>query len=52
MLIDGKEVITAEEKRLKEDRERSKYWKVSNNSSLLGLLGLKLIGTALGTIRS
>lgn len=28
MLIDGKEVLTAEEKRLKEDRERTKYWKV------------------------
>lgn len=28
VLIDGKEVITAEEKRLKEDRERTKYWKV------------------------
>lgn len=28
MLIDGKEVITAEEQRLKEDRERTKYWKV------------------------
>jgi hypothetical protein len=30
MLIDGKEVLTAEEKRLKEDREKTKYWKVCN----------------------
>jgi hypothetical protein len=28
VLLDGKEVITEEEKRLKEDRERTKYWKV------------------------
>jgi hypothetical protein len=48
MLIDGKEVITAEEKRLKEDRERTKYWKVSNLS--LELLDLELMGIALGTV--
>lgn len=30
VLIDGKEVITEEEKRLKEDRERTKYWKVTS----------------------
>lgn len=28
VLIDGKEVITEEERRLKQDRERTKYWKV------------------------
>ncbi|CAG7947886.1 unnamed protein product [Penicillium nalgiovense] len=27
VLIDGKEVITEEERRLKQDRERTKYWK-------------------------
>lgn len=29
MLIDGEEIITAEEKRLREDREKTKYWKVN-----------------------
>lgn len=27
VLIDGAEFLTEEEKRLKEDRERTKYWK-------------------------
>ena len=27
VLIDGKEILSVEEQRLKEDRQRSKYWK-------------------------
>jgi hypothetical protein len=48
MLIDGKEVLTAEEKRLKEDREKTKYWKV--RVTIFHYLSQILIQIALGTL--
>ena len=44
VLIDGAEFLTEEEKRLKEDRERTKYWKkwgpyVSERQWATGMFG-------------